>query len=177
MTPPDIFTDLLMGQSAQRLREMRAQIDADMAKLRFQAEYVDQALAAKQGTSTSATGTTDGMAGDQSKATRRRSRSNRGEAIKAIMETDPHRLWMPYEIREHLAHQGIEATRDAVRVAMKRLLTLGDLERVEGHDGFKLASQNGANADADPGLSENGAGEPPFTATQPQEGTQEVLGS
>ncbi len=172
MTSADPFIELLVKQSAQRLREMRVQIDADMAKLQFQRDYVDQALAEKQASPAHAVPGDGGP--DPSKPARRVRgvrRSNKRDAIRAVMQSRPEALWMPADVRDHLANQGVETTRDAVRVALKRMLELGDVERVDGSNGFKLASRNGATNGSEPGPSENGAAGPLFTATEPQEGT------
>lgn len=152
MTPPDFFIELLVKQSAQRLREMRAQIDANMAKLSFQREYVDQALAEKHASpsfhpSTGAGAPASSVEGKPARRQRASRRSNKRDAIRGVMETNPERIWMPAEVRDRLENQGVDTTRDAVRVAMKRMLELGDVERVGDRNGFKLASRNSTNGD------------------------------
>ncbi len=138
--PDDLFMDLLLKQSATRLRDMRAQVEEKRRLLDFEAEYLDRALAAK-GADTAGQQSAVSQASPSQGSKRKSKRTD----IVSLMQTDPERVWMPAEICDGLAERGIETTKPGIRVAMKRMVG-EELERPgEGAHGFKLklASTNG----------------------------------
>jgi len=166
----DLFLELLSKLSTSRLRERREQIHARIARLQFEGEYVDRALAAKGTESASPPSTSSRRPDARPAVVKTKRRGNKRDAILAVMRTDPDRVWLPSEVRERLAaDQGIDMTRESVRVAMKRMLADRELQRPgEGLDGFKLVARNDVGAvSAEPDHSKNGGDAPLFSATQP----------
>ena len=143
------MVDLLAKQSAARLREMEAQLRSQMDDLRVQAEWVARALVVKGQTTADAPPSTGhkpvpSPSGGVNAVVRRR-RSNKRGAIRALMETRPDHTWLPSEVRDGLATQGIETTADSLRVAMRRMAEEGLLERSETGHGWRLAGDDTSN--------------------------------
>jgi hypothetical protein len=167
--PSEMILELLTKQSATRLREMRDGLRSEIARLQFEAEYVERALEAKQSKKKAANPASGAAEGDDDE--RLNGRSNKREPILEIARTDPARVWMPSDVRDELAQRGISTTPDAIRVTMRRMLLEGLFVRGPKHQGFILAAEHGGPDQPD--LSSNGGSEPPSMATHPQEGDQE----
>lgn len=137
--PVDPVVELLAKQTAARLRDMAAQIDTQISDLRVQRAWIDRALEVKQPSTASSerTATT-------SKSTTKSRRSSKRDAIKALMQTDPDRTWLPSEVRDGLAARDIESTAGAVRVALRRMGDDHEVVRPDDGHGWKLASSNGS---------------------------------
>jgi len=182
--PSEMILDLLTKQSATRLREMRDNLRAEITRLQFEAEYVERALEAKQSKKAAATAApavpgapaapqqAPGTDGDETLSGS--GRSNKREPILQIARTDPERVWMPSDMRDALARQGIATTPDAIRVTMRRMLLEGLFERGPKHQGFILVTDDqDADSPAQSSPASNGGSEPPSMAPRPQEGGQE----
>jgi hypothetical protein len=155
------FHDLLLKQSAARLREMLTQADEQLRRVTFEREYIAEALAEKTGTSH------DGEVEAVLRTSRRSSSaSDRRRHIRRIMETAPTAVWIPSAVRDQIISEGVEVTTPAVRAIMKRMLDDHELQRpADQAQGFQLASRIDAPQGASPGFSSNGTTEPPLTAT------------
>jgi hypothetical protein len=157
--PSELILELLMKQSANRLRQMDEELTAEIRRLQFEAEYVHRALEQKQGgrvqSSTRASALSPATpALDRNQHAPRR--ASKREPIMRIVREDPERVWMPADVRERLNAEGIDMTTDATRVAMRRMLDDGLFHRGPGGQGFKLASPNGTLEDAIAGPTRNG---------------------
>lgn len=128
--------ELLVKQSASRLRDMDEQIDAQLADLRVQSAWIKRALAQKAGPSPS-----DIRPLPEAKPGAKRRRGSKRDAILRLLHTDPARVWLPSEVRDGLAGQGVQSTAEAVRVALRRMGEEGGtLVRGPDGNGWKLAS-------------------------------------
>jgi len=136
---------------------MGAQIETQIADLRVQGVWIQRAIDHKLGTGTSAAPATD--RGVDAPTAAKRTRSSKRNLIKAIMRTDPGRTWLPSEVRDTLAAQGVESTAAAVRVALRRMGDDNEVVRPDDGNGWILASANG-----------NGAQLAPAAAKQPSLG-------
>lgn len=135
----DPVVELLAKQSVARLREMDAQIEAQIADLSVQGTWVKRALAEKGQEVPPAT-TTNGVEPERVK----RRRGSKRDAIIELMQTDPGRVWLPSQVRAGLLERNIDSTVEAIRVALRRMGDDHELERGDDGNGWKLASTNGA---------------------------------
>jgi len=145
----DLFLQLLLKQSAARLRELRSEAEAAVERGQRDLRYIDKALEAKGGsTSTSTSTATPARSAARTRGPLAKATNTR-EPIKEIVASDPVRIWMPAKVTTELAKRyQIEAAVGTVRAAMKRLLDEGFFTRpAEGEAGFKLASSNGSGAE------------------------------
>ena len=141
--PVDPVVEVLAKQSASRLREIGAQIDAQIEDLRVQGAWIKRAIDHKVGAGTSpAPRADDGATTKPAK----RTRSSKRDLIKKIMQTDPARTWLPSEVRDALTTQGVESTAAAVRVALRRMGDDNEVVRPDDGNGWILASANGNSA-------------------------------
>lgn len=146
----DPFIDILTKQSGARLRELDADLTGTIERSTFERDIVRQALAVKEGTTRadieSASDIAESRAVAEVKTSGRAPRSNKREPIKRLMETDAARTWMPAEVADRLAEQGVKSSRDAIRVTMRRMLGDHELERPPSGNGF-LLPRNGRGSD------------------------------
>jgi hypothetical protein len=98
-------------------------------------------------------------------------RDSAGARILAVLSEHAEPL-APAAIIAQLEQADDAPTRGTVHTTLGRLVTKGDVEKV-GQGLYAIADRE--NSISEP--TENGTGEPPFTATRSQDGTQEVLGS
>ncbi len=138
----DLFLQLLLRQSAQRLRELRGEAVATVERGQRDVRYIDMALEIKEGSG----GTAQAAARTDARPKKTAKPGSTREPIMQIVETDPDRVWLPSEVRDTLRDRyGIDAPSNTVRATMKRLLDEGKFARpYEGGHGFKLASTNGS---------------------------------
>jgi hypothetical protein len=137
----DPFIDLLSKQSAARLRDMETSLVAAMDRMGFELEIVRGALAEKQsGRRLPSREEADPRPPVLSRPSK--ARGYKRQLIKQIMETDPHRVWMPVEIMRAMADAGVEMSREAIRVTMRRMIDEHELDRPPNGSGkgFVLAS-------------------------------------
>lgn len=135
----DPVTALLTKQSVARLRDMEREIASQLSDLQTQQVWVQRALAEKGASPASASSTdTPGTSSNGNRP--KRKRSNKRQAITQVLLTDPARVWLPSEVRDALAAQGIDSTAAAVRVTLRRMGDDGELERPPDGNGWTLAN-------------------------------------
>lgn len=130
---------------------MGAQIETQIDDLRVQGAWIQRAIDHKLGTGTSSAPAADG---DTPTKTAKRTRSSKRDLIKTIMHTDPGHTWLPSEVRDKLAAQGVESTAAAVRVALRRMGDDHEVVRPDDGNGWILASANGNGAQPAPAAAE-----------------------
>lgn len=137
----DPVVALLAKQSAKSLREMDEAIAGQIEDLATQRAWIRRALAEKGVDLTTDTAESGKLSarvnGNGAKPGRKR--GDKRQAISQLMHSDPERVWMPSEIREGLAAQGIDVTVAAVRVTMRRMGDDGELVRPDDGNGWLLA--------------------------------------
>ncbi|MDP9479614.1 MAG: hypothetical protein M3R38_28785 [Actinomycetota bacterium] len=140
------FVEMLLKLSSARLSEMLTLTDEHISKLKFEREYIERALAKKQGGADSSEPQAHSRPEFPVRSPRRKGTGERRDLIRRVMETKPEAVWIPSAVRDELTAQGAEATTPAVRALMKRMMEDGELQRPgESDQGFKLAgSTNGA---------------------------------
>jgi hypothetical protein len=154
---------LLAERPEHELRATQDKARAEVERLQVEIELIEQALQRQtRRTPRVSRSTTDGS------STRAR--------VLDVFRARADEVVSPANVIAALREDNVTVSSGAIRNMIRRLVDDHEIEKLR-EGAYKLASRNGANPDAEPGLSENGAGEPPSTATQPQEGTQEVLGS
>jgi hypothetical protein len=123
---------------------MRSKVDAELARLRIDADYLDQAIALKAGEGAQPREAPEPRSQrieSVSPPKRRRGRpASKREPILEIMRAEPGlgRGWHPKEISEGLAKRGIEMTVDAARVTLGRMAKEGTLQRRTEDNLFQL---------------------------------------
>lgn len=135
----DPFIDLLTKLSRSRLRDMESELTAAMQRITFERDIVRRALAEKDDSRREVEATPQERAvavNGKTKDTRRR--SGKREAIRAVMQTDPDRVWMPVEVARRMAERGFDLTADAARVLMRRMAMDKELQRPASGNGFVL---------------------------------------
>jgi len=131
------IVSLLAKQSTSRLREMQAEVRAQLRSLEYEAELIANALAEK-----------GQPPGSETNGAQPRVVSPRGkvrETFREIMDTKPDHVWLPAEIRTELAARGIQSTGAAIRVMLRRMAEADEVTRGPGGNGWKLASTNGSH--------------------------------
>jgi hypothetical protein len=162
---PSLIVSLLAERPTEELEALRDKARLEQARVEVELQQFQEALALKM-----------------RRAPRPAQRDGRparpGATQKRILDavTGSDRPVSPAEIIAEMESHGTTPSKGSIHNTIGRLVKNGLLVRL-GEGQYQLASRNGAVPDAEPGFSENGAGEPPSTATPPQEGTQEVLGS
>lgn len=123
---------------------MARSIDAQLADLQVEKEWIWDALAEKGVPKPSARETTQRKE-PKSQGGRR---TGSTAAIRGIISADPERLWMPKEVIDALHARGIESAPAAIRVALRRMGEKGFLVRGPDGEGWKLASNNGSEPES-----------------------------
>jgi hypothetical protein len=139
--PVDPVVALLAKQSKNRLQTMQRQVRDQIESLQAQDEMIAQALAEKGQPGTDAQNGTPKAQGRP---------SNKRDVFKKIIASRPDHAWLPAEMRDALAAEGIESNSPAIRVMLRRMGEAGEIER--GPDGtgwkLKLASANGSTQES-----------------------------
>lgn len=130
--PDDPIVDLLAKQSTARLRDMLNYATKQIDDLLVQRAWIERALADKGAPAMRATPSTSAQAQPKHR------RSSKRDAIIAAMRTQPKRVWLPSEVRDALAEDGIAMTVEAVRVALRRIGDGGNLVRPHNGNGWML---------------------------------------
>lgn len=139
----DFFSELVANVDSERLLNRRRENKEMIDRLGFENRYIDAELGRRSGA---------GPAQSKNAPTRKvgTRRQNKNDAIKTVMRTDATAAWVPAVVRDRLAAEGIDATKDAIRVAMGRMADAGELVRdVTARGAFRLpdeqlAASNGA---------------------------------
>lgn len=151
---------LLAERPEYELREIRGQARAEVDRLLVEIDQIDQALAKQAQQAARRT----------PRSTRRASASGgTREMVLNALGAAGDDTTSPAQVIAALRNGGSTVQSGAIRNMIRRLVDEGEIVRV-GEGAYKLPSRNGSSAESDSGA-ENGASEPPLTATQPQEGT------
>jgi hypothetical protein len=149
----DPIVSVLSKLALSRLMEMRNEAAEQITDLQQQLSWIDRAVVEKSGGKPAGA-----FVAPPSRPGRRK--SSKREAILAVLGSrEPGRAWVPGEVRDALNEQGIESNTAAVRVALRRMLEAGEVERGGPNDsGWKLPSDDEAagEAPADDQRSANG---------------------
>lgn len=138
-----------------------ARVDAERARINVELEQIGEALARKS------------RPAPKSKSAGRRT-PRPGATQKRILDAVA-RLPQPVspaEIITEMESHGPAGNRGTIHNAIGRLVKTGALDKPDVGQ-YQLASRNGSSGESHAGPSENGTGEPPFTATRSQEAEYE----
>ena len=152
----DPVLGLLLKQSAQKLRAMQRDIDAEIANLQASRVQVGRALARKDGNGV--VGAANGS-GSRVNASKRAGASN--SLILTIMAERADHVWMPAEIIRAVHERGHGNSDAAIRVALRRLSGRPNAPITRGPEGtgWKLASSNGSGRESSSEAHISGLGE------------------
>lgn len=161
---PSLIVSLLAERPIEELEALRDKARSEQARVDVEFQQFEEALALKMRRTPR----------PAQRGTPARPGRTQKRILDAVARSD-HPI-SPAEIIAEMESHGTTPSKGSIHNTIGRLVKNGLLVRL-GEGQYQLASQNGAASDADLERSENGAGEPPSTATPSQEGTQEVLGS
>jgi len=140
----DPIVSVLSKLALSRLNEMRLEASEQITDLQQQLTWIERAVKEKGGSSREpATPPVP-----QPRIGRRRS-SKREAILNVLASRQPGRAWAPSEIRVALDERGIGSSTESVRVALRRMLDAGEVER-GGPDGlgWKLPFDDTATTEA-----------------------------
>ena len=164
---PSAVVQHLAALPEAELRQMQSKVEAELARIErdratvaVELEQITEALARQS------------RPAAKSKGGRRPTRP--GATQKRILDAVA-RLPQPVspaEIIAEMESHGPAGNRGTIHNAIGRLVKTGALDKPNVGQ-YQLASRNGSTGESHAGPSENGTGEPPFTATRSQEAEYE----
>ncbi len=158
-----LVVSLLAQRPTAELESARDEARGEIARLQVELQQVEEALG-RQARGKS----------HRPRSTMSRQPAKPGSTRKRILDfmSGQERPASPIQIRTAINEQGAGLKGASIYNAIGRLVESGDLRKVA--DGqYQLASRNGSTGESHTGPSENGTGEPPFTATRSQEAEYE----
>jgi hypothetical protein len=154
-----LIVSLLSEQPTEELEALRDKLDAEGARVAVERQQVDEALALQSRRASTSVRSTAG-----------RPSGTRKRVLDVFARTAG--PMSPAEVIAALEADGGSPSRGAVHNMIGRLVESGEVRRI-GEGRYELASRNGGEVAAFPGLSENGSSEPLSPVTQTQEGDQQ----
>ena len=149
----DPIIALLAKQSTAKLRAMQSDVQSQIQDLQLQAHWIGRAIADKQGSppaTPAGDSGTNGASPKRSANSQRRRVGGTSDALRAILQAEPGRVWQPAEIAEVAHAQGLRSSSAAIRVALRRMGDEHFLTRGPDGTGWQLASENGSSASEPP---------------------------